>query len=79
MTPGISTASGNPAVGREWRTSLVWLAAVFAISRAAYALAGVRFDARPLSDFFQLLDLDLLRPWLLESIFYMHFNAPAFN
>jgi hypothetical protein len=81
MTSGIST----PAIARgvhEPRASsrpTLWLLAVFVLSRVGYWLAGVRFDARPLATFFQVLDLDLLRHRLLESIFYLHVQPPAFD
>lgn len=52
---------------------------IFAVSRLAYYAAGVRFDARPLSTYFQFLDLDLLQNRLLESLYYLHMQPPGFN
>ena len=52
---------------------------VFALSRALYYAAGVRFDARPLDRFFQFIDPQLLRHRLLESLYYFHIQPPGFN
>lgn len=61
------------------------------ISLAAHALvawmtfrlvghaAGVRFDARSASWFWQYLDLELLRDEPLTSLFHLHSQPPAFN
>lgn len=61
------------------RSPYLWLLAVFAISRVIYYAAGVRFDARPLDNFFQFLDPALLENRLLESLWYMHTQPPGFN
>lgn len=61
------------------RSPYFWLLLVFAVSRALYFAAGVRFDSRPLGSFFQFLDPELLRTRLLESLFYMHTQPPGFN
>jgi len=52
---------------------------VFAASRACYYALGVRFDARPLNNFFQFVDPDLLNHRLLESLFYLHIQPPGMN
>jgi ubiquinone/menaquinone biosynthesis C-methylase UbiE len=52
---------------------------VFAVSRIVYYALGVRFDARPLLTFFQIIDPELLRHRLLESLYYLHAHPPGFN
>jgi 4-amino-4-deoxy-L-arabinose transferase-like glycosyltransferase len=61
------------------RSPYTALLLIFAASRIAYYLAGVRFDARGINTFFQLLDPELLRHRLLESLFYLHMQPPGFN
>jgi hypothetical protein len=51
----------------------------FGASRAAAYAAGVRFDSSPLAFCWQLVDPDLLRTRLLESLFYLHGQPPLFN
>ncbi len=48
-------------------------------SRAGYALLGVRYDAQPLSSYWQYLDPELLRHALLQSLYYLHSQPPLFN
>lgn len=55
------------------------LVAVFAISRGAIYLAGVRFDTSPLRDFWQIVDERLLQHHLLQSLWYLHSQPPLFN
>jgi hypothetical protein len=55
------------------------LCLIFALSRVVYYLLGVRFDIRPLGSFFQILDPELLRHRLLESLYYLHMQPPGFN
>jgi hypothetical protein len=52
---------------------------VFMLSRLAVYAAGVRFDSAPLGYFWQILDPELLRTRLLESLFYLHAQPPLFN
>jgi hypothetical protein len=52
---------------------------IFAVSRAAYFLAGVRFDASSLPVAHHFLDPELLRTRLIESLFYLHSQPPLFN
>lgn len=61
------------------RRSLLWLAAVFAVSRVAFYAAGVRFDDLPLVYFWQYLDLEALRTDLWRSLLYQHSQPPLFN
>jgi len=58
----------------------VWiLLAAFAASRIAYYAAGVRFDLRPLTNYYQLVDPALLENHLLQTCWYMHTQPPGFN
>jgi hypothetical protein len=61
-----------------WPDRLV-LVAVFVVSRVAYGVGGLRFDASGLQFSSQLLDPDVLRDRLVESIWYLHAQPPAFN
>jgi hypothetical protein len=67
----------NDAV--KTRLPYLLLLVVFAVSRLTYYMLGVRFDARPLLKFFQLIDPELLRHRLLESLYYLHTQPPGFN
>ncbi len=67
-----------PFSNSRWRPYLLVLA-IFAVSRLAYYAAGVRFDARPLTRYFQFIDMDLLQNRLLESLYYLHMQPPGFN
>jgi hypothetical protein len=64
---------------RLLRSPYFWIVAAFAISRVLYFAAGVRFDARPLSSFFQIIDPALMKTRLVESLFYLHTQPPGFN
>jgi hypothetical protein len=62
------------------RTACLVILACFAVSRVLYFLAGLRFEAaRPLADFFQIVDPVLLRDRLFETAWYMHTQPPALN
>lgn len=61
------------------RGPYIWLALAFAASRTAYYLAGVRFDTRPIFQFFQFIDPELLKHRLLESLFYLHVQPPGLD
>ncbi len=52
---------------------------LFALVHSGCYLAGLRFDATPLSYFYQFLDPGLLRSRLAESLFYLHSQPPLFN
>jgi hypothetical protein len=62
--------------GRRLTTMLVVL---FIAGHAAYYAMGVRFDERPLTAFWQHLDVELLRNDLSRSLFYLHSQPPAWN
>jgi Dolichyl-phosphate-mannose-protein mannosyltransferase len=55
------------------------VASAWAVSRVAAYAAGVRFDAGTLGVFWQLIEPDLLRHRLLESLYYLHSQPPLFN
>ncbi len=55
------------------------LIALFGLSRLAFHLKGVRFDASTLGWYWQFLDPLLLRHRLAESLFYLHSQPPLFN
>ena len=61
--------------------SIQWTALVlaFVASRLFYFRMGVRFDAAPLDFYIQYVDPALLKSSLLESIFYLKEQPPAFN
>jgi ubiquinone/menaquinone biosynthesis C-methylase UbiE len=65
------------AAKSRWPYLLLLL--VFAVSRIVYYALGVRFDTRPLLTFFQIIDPELLRHRLLESLYYLHAHPPGFN
>jgi hypothetical protein len=82
-----ATAAPMPgALHRAARRTARWFSpgrsivlGAFVISRIAYALAGVRFDASGLTYSSQLLDSSLLRDHLVQSVWYLHAQPPAFN
>jgi hypothetical protein len=57
----------------------VVLLVVFVATRVAYSIAGVRFDASGLDYSSQLIDRVVLRDRLVESVWYLHAQPPAFN
>ena len=59
--------------------AVVAVALVFGASRVAAYLAGVRFDATPLTWYWQFIDPVLLRERLLESLYCLHIQPPLFN
>ena len=61
------------------RAPLFVMLAVFAVSRAIFWFAGVRFDDEPINCFFQYLDQEALKHRLLESCWYQHSQPPGFN
>lgn len=58
---------------------VAWLIGLYAASRLAFWLMGVRFDLSPLNTSWQILDPVLLRHDLLESTFYMPGQPPLYN
>jgi hypothetical protein len=75
-------AAGLKLVGEDakrHKKALIVLTILFIFSRVALHLAGVRFDARMLELGVQLLDTELLKHKLLESLWYLHMQPPLFN
>ena len=61
------------------RSPYFWVLLFFVVSRFAYFSAGVRFDARPLNSFYQIIDPLLMKTQLRESLLYLHTQPPGFN
>lgn len=61
------------------RKAMLWLAAAFVLSRIAYALAGIHFDATPVEHYWQMIDPVLMRTDLARSLWYLHMQPPAYN
>ncbi len=61
------------------RSAYALLSLLFVLSRIVYYQLGVRFDARPILNFFQFIDPELLKHRLLESLYYLHVQPPGFN
>ena len=57
----------------------LFVATSFLVSRLLYIRAGLRFDNTPLRYFVQLIDPQLLKNNLLESLWYLHSQPPLFN
>lgn len=79
---GGAPAKAGAGGGRDLepdRVGAAFVVLAFAVSRALFVVAGGRFDARPLVDFYQLLDADLLRSRLAESLAFLHVQPPLFN
>ncbi len=53
--------------------------AAFVVSRIAYWLAGVRYDATPVSQYWQNISIGLMKTDLLRSLFYLHMQPPGFD
>lgn len=75
----MQTENRETANRRFWHSPYFWILSVFAVSRAAYYAAGVRFDFTPLDKFFQIADPLLLRTRLFETLLYLHTQPPGFN
>ncbi len=70
---------GRPATRRTHGLALAAIVLIFSASRIAAYLAGVRFDATPMTWYWQYLDPVLLQERLLESLYYLHIQPPLFN
>lgn len=81
--PG-GTATTTTRLGAR-RLGLIVVIGCFAVSRVAYALAGMGFDASALHPTavrdvqWQLLPLSLLRHHLLSSVWNLHSQPPLYN
>lgn len=65
--------------GGRRRGPLLVLVAFFVGSRGLAWALGLRFDTSPIDNFWQLIDVELLRTDLLRSLFYLHAQPPLFN
>jgi 4-amino-4-deoxy-L-arabinose transferase-like glycosyltransferase len=61
------------------RLDYMMVTGLFAVSRALYALLGLRFDSSTLPGYMQFIDPPLLRERLLESLWYYHAHPPLLN
>lgn len=61
------------------RTTTVILALAVVLIRVAYKAAGLRFDAQPMTWFWQFLDLDQLSRNLGQALLYLHMQPPGLN
>jgi len=66
-------------VKKDISSALFRIITVFILSRVIFFLLGVRFDIKPLTQTVQLIDPQLLKDHLLESILYLHSQPPLFN
>jgi len=74
----LRSAKGAWVIDRK--KAIVLVVAAFFLSRIVYLLVfAVTFDHGPLTYFLQILDPELLRNRLLESVFYLHGQPPLFN
>lgn len=75
--------AASPGFGRRilsfFTVDRIVLLGAFVVSRIAYGLAGVTFDASGIDYSSQLLDQTLLKDRLLESVWYLHAQPPAYN
>ena len=61
------------------RLAFVVLAAAFAVSRVAYFLLGVEFNAAPLGFYLQYVDPVLLKTAFWQSLYYLKEQPPGYN
>src|SRR6185312_17065933 len=76
---GSSRLAMQTANRRFWRNAYFWILSAYVASRVAYFAAGIRFNVKPLSSFFQIADPLLLRTRLFETLLYLHTQPPGFN
>src|SRR5262245_29773894 len=69
-------AMRNVIANHKWS---LYALLVFAVSRLLYAVLGVSYQVHPPAGLAQILDVQLLRTRLLESIYYLHSQPPLFN
>jgi hypothetical protein len=73
------TAAPPRAARRALDPILVALVVAYVASRVIVRIAGVYYDATPLSYYWQYLDPALLRHDLLRSLWWLHAQPPVFN
>jgi hypothetical protein len=76
-------AFSGPLLQKSWpaagRLDYIIVVALFAVSRALYALLGVRFDSTTLPGYMQFIDPALLRDRFFESLWYFHAHPQLLN
>jgi hypothetical protein len=65
--------------GLSRRSALTIVGVSFVVSRLVYLALGVRFDAEPLTFYWQYIDPELLRTEFWRSLFYLEQQPPGFN
>ncbi len=71
---------GTPALTRKsLGAGELSVLAVFVVSRLAYFAAGLRYNARPVAGFWQMIDPALMRTDLFRSVWYLHMQPPGYN
>ena len=58
---------------------MILLGAIFFLTRAVLLGLGVQYDVSPLGFYSQIIDPQLLKTRLFESLYYLHFQPPLFN
>jgi hypothetical protein len=58
---------------------LILLGSLFFFTRAVLIFLGVQYDVSPLGFYSQIIDPQLLKTRLFESLYYLHFQPPLFN
>ncbi|MCA9575698.1 MAG: hypothetical protein R3B40_08710 [Polyangiales bacterium] len=76
---GVGGVLGATPRSREGMVDVLILLLVFASSRWLYLRLGVRFDATPLSYFWQYLDVQWLLERPFESLYHLHAQPPGWN
>ncbi len=68
-------SNGRSVTGR----AAAILASIYIAERALLVLLGIRFNTEALDWYWQVLDIELLRDRLLESLTFLHAQPPLFN
>src|SRR5688572_27365368 len=64
----------------SYKKEFLWLLIIFILSRILVYIAGVRFDDYAITyGAWQLINPELLKSQLAESLFYLHSQPPMFN
>jgi hypothetical protein len=75
----VSTGALNERGVLNYRQARLLLLATFVLSRIVYFASGLRFNATPIDEFWQMVDPQLLRTDLWRSILYLHMQPPGYN
>ncbi len=74
-----TTASAKLSQSRSLMKPYAYIVVAFIVSRLLYFIAGLRFDASTLGNLWPIVDPQLLKENLFQSIYYLHFQPPLFN